>query len=153
MLTITIDPIVLERLSESFPKPKNSAAKALKKYKELLEGMLFKVMQRGRSTYESLLNCYSLPVAELTHKGPRIGSLNKKVRLHKWLADNQLELVEKVETGNNITGLVSLVKLTDLVTIEDNASALVLAVQNAATPVELSQVLRSEEHTSELQSH
>jgi hypothetical protein len=142
MLTITINPVVLQRLQESFPTPKNSATKALKKYKELLEHLLFKVMQRGRSTYETLLNCYSLPVAELTHKGPHIGP--SKVRLHKWLAENQLELVEKVETGNNLTGLVSLVKLTELVTLEDGTTEVAAVVQTAKTPAQLSQVLSSD---------
>ena len=142
MLTLTIDPIVLERLQQAFPKPKTSAAKALKKYKELLEHLLFKVMQRGRSNYETLLNCYSLPVSQLTHEGPHIGS--KKVRLHKWLNDNQLQLVQKVEEGNNLTGLVSLVKLTDLVVLEDVTSEISLAVKNINTPAELSQVLSSD---------
>jgi hypothetical protein len=142
MLTLTIDPIVLERLQQAFPQPKTSAAKALKKYKELLEHLLFKVMQRGRSNYETLLNCYSLPVSQLTHNGPHIGSL--KVRLHKWLNDNQLQLVEKVEEGNNLTGLVSLVKLTELVVLEDVTSEISTAVQNLTTPAELSQVLSAD---------
>ena len=142
MLTLTIDPVVLERLQEAFPKPKTSAAKALKKYKELLEHLLFKVMQRGRSNYETLLNCYSLPVSQLTHDGPHIGF--GKVRLHKWLNDNQLQLVQKVEVGSNLTGLVSLVKLTDLVVLDDVTSEIFLAVQNVTTPAELSQVLSSD---------
>ena len=142
MLTLTIDPVVLERLQEAFPKPKTSAAKALKKYKELLEHLLFKVMQRGRSNYETLLNCYSLPVSQLTHDGPHIGS--GKVRLHKWLNDNQLQLVQKVEEGSNLTGLVSLVKLTELVVLDDVASEISLAVQNVITTAELSQILSSD---------
>jgi hypothetical protein len=142
MLTLTIDPIVLERLQQAFPKPKTSAAKALKKYKELLEHLLFKVMQRGRSNYETLLNCYSLPVSQLTHDGPHIGSA--KVRLHKWLNDNQLHLVEKVEEGSNLTGLVSLVKLSELVVLDDVTSEISLAIQNVTTPAELSQVLSSD---------
>ena len=142
MLTLTIDPIVLKRLQQAFPKPKTSAAKALKKYKELLEHMLFRVMQRGRSNYETLLNCYSLPVSQLTHDGPHIGS--EKVRLHKWLNDNQLQLVEKVVEGSNLTGLVSLVKLTELVVLDDVASEISTAIQNVTTPAELSQVLSAD---------
>lgn len=142
MLTITIEPIVLERLQEAFPKPKTAAAKALKKYKELLEDMLFKVLQRGRSTYETLLNCYSLPVAKLTHEGPHIGP--QKVRLHKWLNDNQLNLVEKVEPGSNLTGLVSLVKLTELVVVDDVANEVATAVKSATTPAQLTQVLSAD---------
>ena len=142
MLTITIDPIVLERLQQAFPKPKTAAAKALKKYKELLEDMLFKVLQRGRSTYETLLNCYSLPVAKLTHEGPHIGP--QKVRLHKWLNENQLNLVEKVEPGSNLTGLVSLVKLTELVAVDDVANEVATAVKSATTPAQLAQVLSAD---------
>lgn len=142
MLTLTIDPIILERLQQAFPKPKTSAAKALKKYKELLEHLLFKVMQRGRSNYETLLNCYSLPVSELTHDGPHIGP--GKVRLHKWLNDNQLNLVKVEEPGSNLTGRVSLVKLTELVVLDDVASEISLAVQNVTTPAELSQVLSTD---------
>jgi hypothetical protein len=147
MLTLTFDPIVLERLHESFPTPKNSATKALKKYKELLEKLLFKVMQRGRSNYETLLGCYSLPVSELTHKGPHIGP--SKVRLHKWLAENRLELVKKVEIGSNLTGLVSLVKLTELVTVEDATSEIALAVQFVKTPNQLSQVLSADKQKNQ----
>lgn len=142
MLTITIDPIVLERLQQAFPKPKTAAAKALKKYKELLEDLLFKVLQRGRSNYERLFNCYSLPVAKLTHEGPHIGP--QKVRLHKWLNDNQLNLVEKLEPGSNLTGLVSLVKLTELVVVDDVANEVATAVKSATTPAQLSMVLSSE---------
>lgn len=142
MLTLTIDPIVLERLQQAFPKPKTSAAKALKKYKELLEHLLFKVMQRGRSNYETLLNCYSLPVSQLTHDGPHIGP--GKVRLHKWLNDNQLQLIQKVEEGSNLTGLVSLVKLTELVVLDDVTSEISTAVQKVTTPAELSQVLSAD---------
>ena len=91
MMTITIDPVVLERLHASFPNPKTSAAKALKKYKDLLEAMLFKAMQRGRSSFESKFNLFSIPVSQLTHKGPQIGYF--KDRLHKWLEDNDLRLV------------------------------------------------------------
>ena len=139
MLTITIDPIVLQRLQESFPRPKTSAAKALTKYKALLEELLFKVFQRGRSNYEALLNCYCIPVAELTHKGPHIGS--QKVRLHKWLTENDLKLVEVVEPGSNLTGLVSLVKLTHLVSLNHVANDIAQAVSAASTPAQLSQAL------------
>ena len=72
MLTLSIDPSVLDKLKESFPKPRNSAEKALLKYKELLEELVFKAPMRGRSNYETLLNLYSIPLSELTHKGPQI---------------------------------------------------------------------------------
>ncbi len=139
MLTLTIDPIVLERLKESFPTPKTSADKALKKYKTLLEEMLFKALQRGRSNYETLFDLYSIPVSKLTHKGPHIGG--GKERLHKWLDRNDLNLVKVEECGNNLTGLVSLVKLTELVTLNSAASGLAKAISGATSKQGLSNVL------------
>ena len=41
MLTITIDPLVLTTLQQSFPTPRTAAARALNKYKVLLEDLLF----------------------------------------------------------------------------------------------------------------
>ena len=142
MMTITIDPVVLERLHASFPNPKTSAAKALKKYKDLLEAMLFKAMQRGRSSFESKFNLFSIPVSQLTHKGPQIGYF--KVRLHKWLEDNDLRLVEVVERGSNLTGKVSLVKLSELVSIEDNTEAISQVLLDVTTAKELDSALCSD---------
>jgi hypothetical protein len=135
MLTLSIDPSVLGKLKESFPKPKHSAEKALLKYKELLEELVFKAQMRGRSNYETLLNLYSIPVSELTHKGPQIGPM--KVRLHKWLSENKLSLVETVEQGSNLTGLVSLVKLTDLVAVTSNTDELSKQLASVDSPQEL----------------
>ena len=142
MMTITIDPVVLEKLHASFPNPKTSAAKALKKYKDLLEAMLFKAMQRGRSSFESKFNLFSIPVSQLTHKGPQIGYF--KVRLHKWLEDNDLRLVEVVERGSNLTGKVSLVKLSELVSIEDNTEAISQILLDVTTAKELDSALCSD---------
>lgn len=139
MLIITIDPIVLEKLQECFPKPKTSAEKALHKYKTLLEELLFKVLQRGRSNYELLFDLYSLPVSKLTHEGPHIGPL--KVRLHKWLHENNLSLVENVEPGSNLSGLVSLVKFTELVSINSVSNDLAQKITAASSLEDLSESL------------
>ena len=139
MLTLTIDPIVLERLKESFPAPKTSAEKALKKYKVLLEELLFKALQRVRSNYETLFDLYSLPVSKLSHEGPHIGSC--KIRLHKWLSQNDLNLIKVEKSGSNLTGLVSLVKLTELVTVNSSSNDLAKAINAATSKQELSAAL------------
>jgi hypothetical protein len=56
MLTITIDPVVLATLQQSFPTPRTAAVKALNKYKALLEDLLFRATLRGQTNYERLLN-------------------------------------------------------------------------------------------------
>ena len=139
MLTITIDPLVLATLQQSFPTPRTAAAKALNKYKALLEDLLFRAILRGQTNYERLLNCYSIPVSELVHKGPHIGY--DKVRLHKWLGDNQLDLIETVEKGSNLTGRVSMIKLTELVSIDQTTTAVQQALATVSTAKQLSSVL------------
>jgi hypothetical protein len=120
MLTIEIDPVVLVKLKSAFPKPAGAAEKALKKYKAVLEDMIFKCVQRGRDNFDILLNLYSVPVDQLNQKGPHIGT--KKIRLNKWLNDNGLALIKTVETGSNLTGLVSKVKCTEFMSIKTEAS-------------------------------
>ena len=139
MLTITIDPVVLESLQQCYPTPKTAAAKALEKYRKLLENLIFKATLRGQSNYERLLGCYSISVSELVHKGPHIGY--DKVRLHKWLSDNKLELVETVEKGNNLSGRVSMIKLTELVSLGEAATQVQQAIANVKSASDLSAVL------------
>jgi hypothetical protein len=139
MLTINIDPVVLATLQQSFPTPRTAAAKALNKYKVLLEDLLFRATLRGQTNYERLLNCYSIPVSVLVQKGPHIGY--DKVRLHKWLGDNKLDLIETVEKGSNLTGRVSMIKLTELVSIHQTTTQLQQALATVSTAKQLSSVL------------
>jgi len=139
MFTIDIDPIVLAKLRSSYPKPPRCAEKALEKYRVLLEDLIFKSILRGRSAYEEKFNLYSIPVADLTHKGPQLNA--GKERLHAWLKANHLELVRIVEVGNNLTGLVSLVKLTELVTLKGGADAVAKTLNGATSESSLDELL------------
>ena len=139
MFTLKINPIVLRHLQTAFPKPKRCAEKALEKYRVLLEDLLFKAIQRGRDPYDLKLDTYSIPVADLTHKGPQLNA--GKVRLHAWLKVNQLELVKGIEQGSNLTGLVSKVKLTEWVTIDYGLRDLGQLLANAKTASEVDALL------------
>ena len=139
MFKIVINPTVLQKLRAAFPKPANCADKALEKYRELLEDLLFKAIQRGRDAYELRFDLYSIPVADLSHKGPQL--TRGKQRLHAWLKVNKLELVRIVEQGSNLTGLVSKVKLTELVTIEDGLSDLGQKLSTAKSAQEVDALL------------
>ncbi len=77
-------------------------------------------MQRGQSVEERKLNLFSLSTAELAQRGPQIGK--DKIRLHKWLFDNDLALVKAATVGSNLSGKVSQVRLTALVTLTDTLS-------------------------------
>jgi len=117
MIHITTHPIVLESLQKAFPQPANAATKALNKYLAVLSNMLFEALQRGQSVEERKLNLFSISTAELALRGPQIGK--KKIRLHKWLCDNDLALVNTATVGSNLSGKVSQVRLTSFVSMTD----------------------------------
>ena len=116
MIEITVDPKVLTALSAAFPTPPNAAQRALDKYVTTLRNLTMASLSRGQSTFEVKLNLLSLSLHDLANKGGQIGP--KKVRVHAWLRDNNLALIQQVEVGSNLTGLVSQVKFTGLVTLD-----------------------------------
>ncbi|WP_396190293.1 hypothetical protein [Flavobacterium sp.] len=113
MIEITVNSKVSAALKKAFPSPSNSATRALSKYVTQLERMLFDALSRGQTPLELKLNLVSISLHELANKGGQIGK--DKIRVHKWLQDNGLALVEIVEIGSNLSGTVSKVKFTDLV--------------------------------------
>lgn len=94
MIKITVHESVEEALHKAFPRLAASAKKALAKYVAVVESMLFDALQHGRTPEQLKLNLYAVSLDQLANKGGQIGP--KKVRLHKWLRDNNLELLETV---------------------------------------------------------
>ena len=117
MIKLITDPQVLTKLQQAFPVPVNSASRALSKYLNALEGLLLNALQRGIAPAQRKLGLYPIPLHLLANKGGRIGP--QKLRVHKWLKDNQLELIQTVEKGSKFSGKYSTVKLTRLVSLED----------------------------------
>ena len=117
MINLTTNSLVLTKLQQAFPSPANSASRALTKYLNALEGLLLITLQRGLSPHQKKLGLYPISLHLLANKGGRIG--HQKIRLHKWLKDNQLELVQTVEQGSKFSGEYSTVKLTSLVSLDD----------------------------------
>ena len=115
MIKLTVDPGVEQALHEAFPRPAASARKALTKYVKLLELLLLQAHMRGLSPQQRKLGTYGLSLSQLQEQGGRIGPA--KLRVHKWLSDHGMALVEVVELGPNLTGLVSEVKLSKWVTL------------------------------------
>ena len=117
MIKITVNSAVYEALQKAFPKPTNSAHRALAKYVSVLESMLFKSLHFKATPMQRKLDLFSISLQQLANQGGQIGP--KKQRLHAWLRDNNLSLVEPVVMGSNLTGSVSQCKLTSLVTMVD----------------------------------
>lgn len=115
MLTLTINPIVLQTLQAQFPKPKNSASKALDKYVKLLTQQLTTSVMHGRCAWYQAKRLYTISIYRQRNRGSQIGS--EKIRLQNWLEQNKLELFKVSVLGTNITHKLSLIQLTDLVTV------------------------------------
>lgn len=120
MLKITVNEIVLDRLRQAFPKPPNSAKKALDKYVAHLERMINDCIRRGRDELARKYNGYDIAANTLREKGGQIGT--KTIRTHQWLKKNNLNLVRKITEGSKFSGKVSIVKFTELVTTSDDMS-------------------------------
>ena len=141
-MKLTIDSYVLTKLKQAFPTPANSAHRALAKYVSALEGLLLNAVQRGIAPVQKKLGLYPLPLHELANKGGRIGP--QKIRMHKWLKDNQLELIKTVEKGNKFAGEFSTVKLSSLVTLEDRMNVSATEISKIRTDRELDRYLIGE---------
>jgi len=116
MSKLIVKPEVRAALRAAFPKPAASAGKILDKYVGVLAHLIDTAMQQQRSVYMRKKGLYSIPVSTLQQSG-QLGV--KRIRLHKWLDENGYALVEKVETGTNLTGRYSLVALTKWITLGD----------------------------------
>ena len=117
MIKLEANSKVLTALQTAFPKPANSAEKALNKYILALEDMLDEAILRGRGGYDALFNLYSISLQKLANKGPQIGP--EKIRIHAWLKKNGYELVKMEELGSGIKKQNSRVKLTQLIHLTD----------------------------------
>lgn len=114
MIKLQVHPQVLAALVRAFPKPANPQ-RALDKYTATLERLLFLSLQIPRNPEQSKLDLYAISLQKMAQQGGKIGP--NKIRIHKWLKDQKLELVQAVTKGSNLTGRLSQVKLTDLVTM------------------------------------
>ena len=92
-----INPNILAALEKAYPKPTNSANKALNKYIHVLEMMLDEEELREKNNYNFLTNCYTLSTSNLAKRTPQLGP--KKMRIHKWLEENNFSFIKIVELG------------------------------------------------------
>jgi hypothetical protein len=125
MVEIKVDPSVLVAMRRAFPSPPNSATRQFYNYVGTLKAMLLNSLLRGQTVEELKLNLFSISLHQLANKGGVIGK--DKIRVHKWLSDNGLALVEIVKLGSNLTGMVSKVKFTHLVSLEMPATTSLLS--------------------------
>ena len=146
MIKLTVNPQVLISLQQAFPTPVKSASRALTKYVKVLEGLLLNAFQRGSAPAQRKMGLYSISLHDLANKGGRIGPL--KLRLHKWLKDNQMELVETVEKGSKFSGEYSAVKLSRLVTLDDGLTLSSAAIAQIRTDRELERYLTGDDEDS-----
>ena len=135
MIKITVHESVEEALRKAFPRPAASAKKALAKYVAVVESMLFDALQHGRTPEQLKLNLYAVSLDQLANKGGQIGP--KKIRVHKWLRENNLEFLETVVPGSKFTGQNSQVKLSPLITMQNTLTVPPGSLATATTDEEI----------------
>jgi hypothetical protein len=119
MISLEINPSVLATLKQHFPKPTNSAQRALDKYVRVLEAQLNECVLNGRSAYQRKLDFYTISLYKQRNGGGQIGP--NKIRFQNWLETNNLELFKVVELGTNYNKQLTTIKLSPLVTIRKTA--------------------------------
>ena len=135
MIKLTVHESVEAALQKAFPKPAAAAKRALAKYISVVESMLFDALQRGLTPEQRKLGLYSISLEQLANKGGQIGP--KKIRVHKWLTDNDWDIVQTVVLGTKFSGQNSLVKLTALATIQNSLQVPVQSLAAATTDEEI----------------
>ena len=146
MIKIIVDQKVYEALQKAFPKPANTAHRALAKYISVLEAMLFKSLHFAATPLQRKFNLFTISLQQLANQGGQIGPA--KLRVHAWLRNNNFNLVESVITGSNLTGSVSQCKLTSLVTMVDTLAVEDKILTSISSDRELDQYLSGDEFSS-----
>ena len=143
MIKLSVHESVEAALQKAFPKPAAAAKRALTKYISVVESMLFDALQRGQTPEQRKLGLYSISLDQLANKGGQIGP--KKIRVHKWLTDNDWDIVQTVVLGTKFSGQNSLVKLTALATIQNSLQIPVQSLSETTTDEEIDAYLSGDD--------
>ena len=143
MIKLSVHESVEAALQKAFPKPAAAAKRALTKYISVVESMLFDALQRGLTPEQRKLGLYAISLEQLANKGGQIGP--KKIRVHKWLTDNDWDIVQTVVLGTKFSGQNSLVKLTALATIQNSLQVPVQSLSAATTDEEIDAYLSGDD--------
>lgn len=140
MIRLIVTDRVLSALKVAVPKG-NKADNYLAKYVANLEHEVNQRLLQTRTLPMIRSDHYYASLTTVQEKGGQIWTL-KNTRVHKWLADNNLALVDQVNIGqaNNITGDIAIIKFTNLVEVVDDESIDALRKMNG---VQLDQYLQS----------
>jgi hypothetical protein len=143
VIKLTVHESVEAALQKAFPKPAAAAKRALAKYISVVESMLFDALQRGQTPEQRKLGLYAISLDQLANKGGQIGP--KKIRVHKWLTDNDWDIVQTVVKGTKFSGQNSQVKLTSLVTVQNNLQIPAASLSAATTDEEIDAYLSGDD--------
>ena len=146
LIKINVDAQVYEALQKAFPKPANTAHRALAKYISVLEAMLFKSLHFAATPLQRKLDLFPISLQQLANQGGQIGPA--KLRVHAWLRNNNLNLVEPVILGTSQSKVVSQCKLTNLVTMVDTLAVEDKILTAISSDRELDQYLSGDEFSS-----
>jgi hypothetical protein len=133
MITLEINEKVFLALKAQFPKPANSARRALDKYRRVLEQQINDAVLMGREPLNLKLGIVTISLYKQRNGGGQIGPT--KLRFQNWLEDNKLELFKVLELGTNYNKQLTTIKLSKLVTINEVAFVPAQLAQSAAQSI------------------
>jgi hypothetical protein len=129
MISLEINERVFLALKQQFPKPENSARRALDKYRRVLEQQINDAVLMGREPINLKLGIVTISLYKQRNGGGQIGSA--KLRLQNWLENNKLELFKVLDLGTNYNKQLTTIKLSKLVTIKETAITAQVPAQSA----------------------
>jgi hypothetical protein len=140
MIRLIVNSKVWSAMKVAVPK-EGKAEGYIAKYVANLEQEINQRLLQTRPLLMIRNSHYYASLTTVQEKGGQIWSLNN-LRVHKWLADNGLALVDQVNKGqaNNITGDIAIIKFTNLVEVVDDESIDSLA---GLTDMQLDQYLQA----------
>ena len=105
--------------------------------------MLFDALQRGQTPEQRKFGLYAISLNQLANKGGQIGP--NKVRVHRWLTDNDWDIVQTVVKGTKYSGQYSQVKLTALATLHNTLQVIQSSLTTANADQEIDAYLSGDE--------
>jgi hypothetical protein len=122
MISVIIDPVVEQQLRSAFPSSRIDPGDHLAKYANALEAAMMDAMLHNDFVLRGKQANFYASTKKIANAGPQLGP--SKLRLHKWLTVNQLQLIQVAEKGNKFHGRNSLVTTTRFVTVVPASSTM-----------------------------
>lgn len=111
--TIKTSYVVLGKLNKKYPNHQAQNETVLEKYVRKLEELVSYQIYMGQTIKSTSSTVFFMDLTRLNGTGPSIKrNGEKKIRLHKWLSENGVDIIKTLEEGTKAGKVVSKIKFT-----------------------------------------